>query len=261
MSDFDKKLEELDLSLFKEIHSQTSDNDKRSLLAVQKATREMSQSYVYLEIGSFRGGSLQPHLLDDRCRTIYSLDKRPVEAADARGVSQIYPDNSTAKMLENLARVAPKKLEKVITIDGDVSEIDPARITEKPDLCFIDGEHTDEGTWRDYEFCRKVMKPDGAIIFHDAMIIYNCLDRVTKEIQNSGQSLRAYNIPDVVFVVEIGNFPLHRSDKISEMLANNHIGYLRSLQFTDQYRYFANRKPFRFIRNIKMKLTGRNITK
>lgn len=261
MVDFEEKIQDLDISLFKEIHSSTSDNDKRSLLAVQKAVTEILPTYTYLEIGSFLGGSLQPHLLDKKCRKIYSIDKRPEVTPDARGLSQRYGENSTQQMLDNLARVDKAQLEKVTTIDQEVSNITLSTISESPDLCFIDGEHTDEATWRDYDFCRKVMKPNGAIIFHDAMIIYKCLDRVINSIRDSGQGVRAYNIPDVVFVVEIGDFPLHRSKSINDMLLNNHIGYLRSLEFTDQFRNFANRAPFRIVRSLKRKLTGGNVTK
>ena len=35
----------------------------------------------------------------------------------------------------------------------------------------------------------------------------------------AGLKVRAYNLPDnVVFVVEVGDFPLHRSPAITEML-------------------------------------------
>lgn len=261
MTDFEDRIGDLDLSLFEKIHSQTSPNDKRSLLAIQLAVRELTGEFTYLEIGSFQGGSLQPYAVDDRCKQVYSLDLRPVESADDRGMTQIYHNNTTRRMLYNLSQVDGGDLDKFTCIDGDVSDIDPVLIAKRPQLCFIDGEHTDAATWRDYEFCRKVMTENAAVIFHDAMIIYNCLDRIIKQLTADGIEFRAYNLPDVVFVIEIGDFPLHRSTAISSMLSNNHVGYLNSLLFTDQYRRFANRPAFRFLRDLKLRFTKANVTK
>lgn len=261
MTVFASRLAELDLALFEKIHSQTSENDKRSLLAIQEAVGDIFDTFVYLEIGSYLGGSLQPYVLNEKCREIYSIDKRPVAAADDRGYAQIYRNNTTEHMLANLEELSPDGVRKIKAIDGDVSEIATDAITSKPQICFIDGEHTDAATWRDFEFCRKVMAEDGIIIFHDAMIIYNCLSRAIDGLKAEGRKIHAYNLPDVVFVIEIGNLPIHRSKFISSMLIDNHIGYLRSLAFTDQFREFANRPLFRFIRNLKLTFTKANVTK
>jgi predicted O-methyltransferase YrrM len=260
MDNFETLLNGLDLKLFEKINSQTSNNDKQSLLAVQKAVRELRPGYTFLEIGSYMGGSLQPYLLDGRCEKIYSIDKRPKIAADARGFDHIYLNNTTAVMMEKLAAVAPDKLSKIETIDGDVGDIDAARIAEKPDACFIDGEHTDEATWRDFEFCLKVIKDDGVIIFHDAAIVYNALLRITAEMEKLGKTYRAYNLPDVVFILELGDFPMCRTESIGKMLLNNHVGYLNSLSFNDPYRRFANKPLFRFLRNLKMRYTKQNVS-
>lgn len=261
MKDFAKHLETLDTSLFEKIHSQTSNDDKRSILACQKAVRELAGEYTFLEIGSYRGGSLQPFVIDEQCKKIISIDKRPKVSPDARGYDVVYLENTTAKMLENLKEVFPDGISKIRTIDGDVAEINPGEVTEKPELCFIDGEHTDEATWRDFQFCHKVMAKDGAVLFHDAMIIYNAISRVIGFLKENKIKFRAYNLPSVMFVIEIGDFPIHKSAFISEMLANNYVGYLEALRFSDQYRQFANRSLFRFARNLKAKITGSNITK
>ena len=63
MTDFEQSINNLDLRLFEKINSQSDDNDKQSLLACQLATRQLTDSYNYLEIGSYLGGSIQPHLL------------------------------------------------------------------------------------------------------------------------------------------------------------------------------------------------------
>ena len=261
MKEFEQNLENLDIKLFEKIHSQTSDDDKRSILACQKAVGELVSDYTFLEIGSYRGGSLQPFVLDSKCKKIISIDKRPKISPDERGIDVVYLENTTEKMLENLKEVFPEGISKIRTIDGDVSEINPNEVTEKPELCFIDGEHTDEATQRDFHFCHKVMAKNGAVLFHDTMIIYNAVSRIIQDLKKSNTKFRAYNLPSVMFVIEIGDFPLYKSKAISEMLSNNYVGYLEALKFSDQYRQFANRPLFRFARNLKAKITGSNITK
>src|ERR1700680_2558613 len=97
MSDsrFDGRIEGLAITLFSQIPSQTTDADKRSLLAAQVCTRECIDRYVYLDIGSHFGGSIHQHLLDPKCRKIYSIDKRPETQPDERGPLYEYPGNST----------------------------------------------------------------------------------------------------------------------------------------------------------------------
>ena len=151
------------------IESLTTDLDKRSLLACQLAVRNLRSSYVYLEIGSHLGGSLQTHVLDDRCEHIFSIDKRPTRQPDERGQDDQYPDNSTDRMLDNLKRVSPNALHKISCFDDDAANIDPALISPKPQICFIDGEHTDRACVSDAEFCLKVIDRDGLLVFHDAI--------------------------------------------------------------------------------------------
>jgi len=246
MNNFDLLIDGLDLRLFEKIKSQTSDGDKRSLLACQKALRGMVSEYTYLEIGSYRGGSIQPHLLDERCRKIYSIDKRISTQSDERGFDPIYESNTIPVMIENLKEVSTTGVSKLECIDSAVREIDPAAIIESPQVCFVDGEHTDEAAWRDFNFCLSVMPKDGALIFHDAPIIYNGLYRIIQFLVEQGFRFRAYNLPDALFVVELGDFPLHRSEDIGEMLVNNYVGYLYSLRHNDGFRRFANRRLFRY---------------
>src|SRR5262245_61527637 len=191
MSSFGGLIDGLDLRLFEKIESQTSDQDKRSLLACQHAARELVPQYVYLEIGSHLGGSIQPHLLDDRCRKIYSIDKRPPKLPDDRGPDLFYENNRTAVMLENLAMVSMDGLSKLECFDGEVGDITTGMIGEKPDLCFIDGEHTDRAVRRDFDFCLEVIGTRGGIIFHDAEIIYNALFRILEFLNAEGRAFRA----------------------------------------------------------------------
>ncbi len=260
MDNFEELIDSLDVSLFEKVQSQSTHLDKQSFLACQLALRDLRPSYAYLEIGSYLGGSIQPYLYDDRCRRIYSIDKRPDLQPDERGIDYAYENNSTARMLENLRQVAPGKMDKITTIDGDTGEIDPAKIGEKVQLCFIDGEHTDEAVVRDFQFSRKVLDSNGAIVFHDSHVTYNGIAECVKYLEKNAVTFNAYALPNIVFVIEIGDFPLHKHPKILERLINNHESYLFSLQNNDGYRQFATRFPFRSVRNFLARVRKQNVS-
>jgi hypothetical protein len=256
MIDFDHAIATLDLALFADIESQSTDHDRRSLLACQLAIRTLRDDYVYLEIGSHLGGSLQPHVRDPLCRRIFSIDKRPLSQPDERGVDFAYEGNSTARMIDGLRRIAPEGLEKLTCIDADASAVATDRIDRKPDLCFIDGEHTDHAAASDFDFCRRVISPDGAIVFHDASIIYRALARIIRRLEDEGAGFTAYHLADSVFVIELGDCPLHATPAIARMLVQNHVGYLASLEANDHYRAFATQPLFQFLRSIKGTVLG-----
>ena len=256
MADFEASILALDLGLFEKIESQSTDEDKRSLLACQLAVRELRPKYNYLEVGSYLGGSIQPYLRDPKCQRIFSIDKRPKVQPDARGVSYTYLNNSTARMLERLAAVAT--VDKITTMDGSTHDLDPSAVGTTIDLCFIDGEHTDEAVLQDFRFCLQILAEDGAIMFHDASITYNGIDDCLRLLSERGRKYRAYCLPNEVFVIEIGDFPLHRHASISDRLTNNYDSYIYSLKANDYYRQFANKVPFRLYRRLIAKFKGLN---
>ncbi len=258
MDDFETRIADLDLSLFAAIESQSTDQDKQSLLACQGAVRDLASRYAYLEIGSHLGGSIQPHLLDPRCARVYSIDKRPLHQPDERGVDYAYPNNSTQRMLQRLRQVAPDEMGKVEAIDGDTQGISPQRFEHSVQLCFIDGEHTDRAVISDFRFCLEMLEGRGAIVLHDAAIVYNGIAECLRQLDNESIAFRAYHLPSVLFVVEIGDFPLHQSPPVMDRLLNNHEGYLFSLQYNDHYRRFANREPFRTVRRLVAKVRAAN---
>ncbi len=260
MSNFEQAIASLDLNLFQKVESQSTQHDKQSCLAIQLAVRKLRRGYNYLEIGSYLGGSIQPHLLDDLCTRIYSIDKRPDKQPDARGFDYTYLNNSTERMLEKLRTVASDNLEKITTIDGDSRSIKSSEIDERIDLCFIDGEHTDEAVLSDFKFCLRVLKENGCIAFHDAQITYNGIASCIAELEQSGIKFHAYCLPSIVFVIEIGDFPIHSEPAIFDRLVNNHQSYLYSLQDNDQYRRFANKYPFRTVRNFVSRVLGGNVS-
>ena len=256
MSEFEDAIAKLDISLFSSIDSQSTDSDKRSLLACQLAVRQLCDPFNYLEIGSYLGGSIQPYLADNKCKRIFSIDKRPEKVPDERGTKYTYLNNSTARMLENLAEIAP--VEKVTAFDGETKSLPPAVVDERVEFCFIDGEHTDESVISDFHFCLDVLAGNGAIAFHDLSITYNGIAECITQLKQLGKKFRAYALPSDLLVVEIGNFPMHRNDVIFELLSNNYESLLFSLKANDYYRTFANRAPFRVYRNLLARWRGAN---
>src|SRR3954463_13502668 len=99
------RVDHLDVDLFSAIESQTTDGDRRSLLALHSAVASKRPSFNYLEIGSYLGGSLQAVVKDRRCVHVMSVDTRTHEAPDKRLQMWSYEDNSTTRMFELLSTV------------------------------------------------------------------------------------------------------------------------------------------------------------
>lgn len=203
---FDARLEALDDSLFDAIETQSSAGDRRAWLAVQRAMRRPS-GYVYLEIGSHLGGSLQQHLRDPRCRAAVSIDKRSASQPDDRGEVFHYAGNSTARMLDNLRRVAGDDLDKLVCIDGESRDIAPARVPVAPDLCFIDGEHTIAAATTDFAFCLGVCRPDAAICFHDDWIVADAIRFALTELRRQQVPFTARKLSGSTFGVFLRDCP------------------------------------------------------
>jgi hypothetical protein len=198
-----ERIEALDMDLFAAIPSQTSAADRRSLLAVQRATARRHPEFAYLEIGSHLGGSIQPYLLDPRCTAIYSIDARPSRQPDDRapGYVAAYDGNSTGRMLGNLRALAPAEVAKVRCFDADASAVDPAAIVPQPHAAFIDGEHTRRAVLSDFAFCSRVLAPGGAIVFDDFPIVYPAVLQVVKTLREAARPFVAARLEGKVFGV------------------------------------------------------------
>lgn len=197
------RVDALDVSMFDAIPSQTGPGDRRSLLAVQRAVARKHGEYAYLEIGSHLGGSLQPHLADDRCKRIYSIDPRPLEMSDDRvgGFIPCYPENSTRRMLDLLRGTGSGNVAKIECFDLDASQVEVKKITSRPRIAFIDGVHTKAAAISDFRFCSKVISNDGVILFHDFYIIHPALREIFTDL---GRQLRSYlpvKLEDGVFAI------------------------------------------------------------
>jgi hypothetical protein len=187
------------LHAFSWIESETSENDKRSLIRLRDLVGSEGP-FAYLEIGSHLGGSLQPFVTDQRCTAIISIDSRPASQPDNRlpeGEEWPYEDNSTERMLTRLAKIPGADLGKITTIEASTENIDSAAITHEPALCFIDGEHTDTAALRDATFCASVA-PRAIIAFHDSDVVRDAIRSFVTATGGTGHQL-----PDLVFAVDL----------------------------------------------------------
>lgn len=226
-SDIDKSIDEIDLDLFSKIDSQTTAEDRKSLLAIERAVRK-SGSYVYLEIGSYLGGTLQPHLLDPKCSKIYSIDNRPPIIDDVRGERQVYQNNSTEKMIASLSAVSPSEISKIVTFETDAVDVDPSMIDPKPDVCFIDGEHTDRAAVSDFQFCLKVAAPDCVIVFHDSNLVYNGIRNVISQLNEAKITHTDMKVGGSVFVIALGHSRVINDEYLVSLKQNLRFFFLKS---------------------------------
>ena len=203
-ADISDRLDRLDLSLFTSIASQSSDGDRQSWLAVQRAMRR-PDGYTYLEIGSHLGGSVQQHLVDPLCRAIISIDKRPLVQPDDRGQDFVYEGNSTDRMLDNLRAIDPAGLAKLTTFDADASTIPHASVPAAPTFCFIDGEHTATAVVSDFTFCLAVADPNAAILFHDDVVIHRALRQILAMLRQRQLPFTARKLPGFTFAIFLGH--------------------------------------------------------
>jgi len=255
VSRFGERLHALDITLFDGIPSQSTGLDRRSLLAVQGAIRARFGSYVYLEIGSHLGGSVQTHVMDPACDRIYSIDRRPLAQPDARGQNSDYAGNSTARMIENLTRIAPDGVAKVVTFDTDASAVPPASISPPPHLSFIDGEHTDPAFLSDFSFCRRVMGDRGLVVCHDGLVIYHGIAAALAALERDRVPFDASPLADAHFAIDLGDTGILRSAELAPIVRESYKAYLFALMANDGYRKFATRPIFRALRLLKTRAT------
>jgi hypothetical protein len=226
---FEECIARLDTSLFDAIRSQSSVGDKRSWLALQAATRSAKGSYTYLEIGSYLGGSIQPHLLDPRCRRIFSIDKRPLEQPDDRGQVFGYRDSTTARMLNNLRQLAPDQVQKVICFDSDAKDVPLLNPPERPDLCLIDGEHTRSAVLDDFEACVRLCAPDAVICFHDVQVIHPAIAEILERLKRAHERFTPWKLDGLTYAIAMGRGEVIRSG-IVRALAHDGEAYLRAMR-------------------------------
>lgn len=159
------------------IHSQTSESDKIFLLSALELVKQNTDSFRYLEIGSFLGGSLTPFLLEKKCQQVVSIDRREQQQPDERGLIFDYGGITNQTMIDKI-RSHNIDTSKLMAFDCSVDTYDKS-ITDF-DLAFIDGEHTDVACFRDFIWTLPMMKKDSIVLFHDSTITYKGLQVVNE---------------------------------------------------------------------------------
>jgi methyltransferase family protein len=196
LDDFDRRLREFDIRLFRSVQFVMSGPDRIALMALHNACREVHGTFCYLEVGSYLGGSLQVFLADPRCVGITSIDARHKQSADIAG-NFVYRQTTTEQMLEGLTAVPGADLGKLRTFDDSVEGISTEGLTAE--LCFVDGEHTHDAALRDARFCRAV-SPQGTIAFHDCTLVKSAIEAFAAE----SQPCATLDLPGEMFAVELG---------------------------------------------------------
>lgn len=232
--------DELDIAFFDAVPTQLTAQDRRSILTVQQFAAARLGRYAYLEIGSYLGGSLQPHLRDSRCIALYSIDPRPRSLPDERGEKFDYPDNTTQRMLDALAPTYGPHLQKLTCFERDAVEVSIDDVPVRPQLCFVDGEHTDRAVLSDFRACLRLASRPCVVMFDDAHIVYRGLRRCIEELHTRGEWYRAYILPDKIAIIEVGDLALYRDPSVAERLATAD-AYLFGTAALDHYRLWVMR--------------------
>lgn len=221
MTDPIRRIADLDVTLFDGIVTQTSIEDRRAMLGVQRAVIARHGAFSYLEIGSHLGGSIQPYLVSPACTRIYSIDPRPKSQPDDRGDGHVahYPDNSTTTMLENLRAIDAGAVDKVTCFESDARYVDPAAIESKPTILFIDGEHTREAVKSDFAFCHRHVADGGVILFHDFPIIKEAIFDIAATLRGGGSL--PFLIEGSVFGVFLDPVLVHDDDYLAARYKQN----------------------------------------
>ena len=199
-----------DVSVFRWVLSQMSDPDRQALLSIIEALCGVNKTYSYLEIGSYLGGSLQPHVLDARCAHIYSIDPRLFQLPDERFPSGYqYEGNTTEHMLSLLSAIPGADIAKIQSFETSISDLDANSIPANIDFAFIDGEHTNAAVERDFEAVRRYLAQASIVAFHDCFFTPIAILRIARRLRRSGEAHRALYLPnsDVVAIV-FGSEPL-----------------------------------------------------
>ncbi len=256
MQTFDERVAQLDTSLFQPIQSQTTGDDKRSLLKLQDCVRKQG-SYVYLEIGSHLGGTVQPHYVDPRCELIFSVDKRPAAQPDERGIVYEYHDNSTERMRENLRSAFPQaQHDRLVTFDCDASEVNPSDISPRPQFCFIDGEHTNPAVLSDFAFCRSVCDDDAVIGFHDTCFVFEGVQQIQHDLQSEGVRFAGFKLGGSVYAILLGKSIERFSGELSK-LAQDETAYFDRARRDLERMHLQNQYPVLRILDFPRKIIRR----
>lgn len=158
-----------------------------TLIRAQEIISERGE-YRYLEIGSYLGKSLQPHVQDDDCISALSIDPRPDLTPDERGADlTMYENVTTQDMLDGLAQYAtPDQMAKLENWETTSDALRDSPPRYKFDLALIDGEHTITAAFNDFLNALSVMKSNCIILFDDSHIIFPAIQNACAVLHDRG---------------------------------------------------------------------------
>jgi hypothetical protein len=123
-------------------------------------------------------------------------------------------------MILNLVLVSAESIHKVVTFDGDAGDLDPQLIDEPPDFCFIDGEHSIGAVLSDFEFCFRVVDPDGVICFHDAGLVAPAIARIIRTLDEREIHFVARKPGGATFGIFLGRCRAASDDRVRALARN-----------------------------------------
>jgi Methyltransferase domain len=226
MTDIIAQVDALDSDLFSFLEAQTAEWDRRALLALHSAAASAHGSFTYLEIGSYRGGSLQAVMRDPRCTHVVSIDARTAATPDGLSKRLVYEDNRTAHMLELLRTLPEVGMDKLKTLEVGTDALRVSDLPVRPTYCFVDGEHTHDAVLRDARFCAESMGGAGVIAFHDYVIVGSAISAFLRENWRNISFALAFSGPSHpsfgggVFALEMGDGDLLRSAAVARAVGS-----------------------------------------
>jgi hypothetical protein len=188
---------------------------------------------------------------DPACRAIVSIDPRPDSQPDERGIRYEYPDNRTERMLACLAAVPGADLGRLLTIERGTDALIPDELPIRPQLAFVDGEHTNPAARRDARFCDAAMHGEGCIVFHDAAVVWRGLGEYVAELESAGRAFDAYVLPDSILVVELGATRLRTAEPVASVVREAYKAFFRAFEDTEPYRLEYRRLTHRILRRLE----------
>jgi len=191
-----------------QINGQIGPKGMKSLIALQESISSWAKTYAYVEVGSFRGKSLQPHINDPDCTYALSIDLRPQVAADDRLVDITGYDLVTANdMVANLRNhCSDEELSKLEVFTGDSSAVRRRKSKRKFDLAFIDAEHTIRGAFTDFINLLPEMKTNAIIGFDDTMLILPAVEAAAAYLDHAGLANRVVYTKGGVGAILLGTY-------------------------------------------------------
>lgn len=209
------------VELYEAVPSQSSKKDRTAFLELQSIVRAEFSPYVYLEIGSFLGGTLTPFCLDEACRTIYSIDARVLTAPNEAATElSNYGEHSSLAMRERLTAATGFDDKKLICFDCDARNVPQEKIDQKVNLVLIDGEHTNSAVVSDFNAVKEFLAPDAVIAFHDYSCVADGVSEISRCVDKMAANALKLKLDGEVYAIFLNSDIARRSGYVRRCIVN-----------------------------------------